>query len=527
MSPEAIQQNFQDDEEFAAILARAGLWAATHPQQIAKGVEIGIKAAPTVIGGVKKGIDWLKHHDDENDDEFFLPAPTMNAETIQEQDFQDDEEFAALLVRAGLWAATHPQQIAKGVEIGVKAAPAVIGGVKKGIDWIKHHDDENDDEFFAHAPTVSAETIEEQDFQDDEEFAAILARAGLWAATHPQQVAKGVEIGIKAAPVVIGGVKKGINWLKHHDDENDDEFMALEGEEDNELFAPIVARAGMWAATHPQQVARGIEAGVRAGPAIVGGAKKAYNWVRHHDDENDNELFAEDDELFAPIVARAGMWAATHPQQVARGIEAGARAGPAIIGGAKKAYNWVRHHDDENDNELFAEDDELFAPIVARAGIWAATHPQQVARGIEAGARAAPAIVGGVKKGIDWIKHHDDDEFFTAPAPTMNAETIQERDFQDDEEFAALLVRAGLWAATHPQQIAKGVEIGVKAAPAVIGGVKKGIDWIKHHDDDEFFAAEKPKKTGHGQKFRGGQHHVEKPSLEQLGDLIVEGRRAI
>jgi len=463
MSPEAIQQNFQDDEEFAAILARAGLWAATHPQQIAKGVEIGIKAAPTVIGGVKKGIDWLKHHDDENDDEFFVaPAPTMNAETIQEQDFQDDEEFAALLVRAGLWAATHPQQIAKGVEIGVKAAPAVIGGVKKGIDWLKHHDDENDDEFFAHAPTVSAETIEEQDFQDDEEFAAILARAGLWAATHPQQVAKGVEIGIKAAPVVIGGVKKGINWLKHHDDENDDEFMALEGEEDNELFAPIVARAGMWAATHPQQVARGIEAGVRAGPAIVGGAKKAYNWVRHHDDENDNELFAEDDELFAPIVARAGIWAATHPQQIAKGIEAGARAGPAIV--------------------------------------------------------------GGVKKGIDWIKHHDDDEFFAAPAPTVNAETIQEQDFQDSEEFAALLVRAGLWAATHPQQIAKGVEVGIKAAPAVIGGVKKGIDWIKHHDDDEFFA-EKPKKA-HG-KFRGGQHHVEKPSLEQLGDLIVEGKRAI
>ena len=69
----------------------------------------------------------------------------------------------------------------------------------------------------------------------------------------------------------------------------------------------------------------------------------------------------------------------------------------------------------------------------------------------------------------------------------------------------------------------------------MIGGAKKAIDWIKHHDDgdDELFAQEgdelfvekkaevKPKKNG--QKLRRNHPvEVEKPSLDHLGDLIKE-----
>jgi hypothetical protein len=268
-------ENYQDNEEFAPIIARAGIWAATHPQQIAKGIEVGIKAAPAVIGGAKKGIDWVNnhiiHHDD-NDNEFMALS----------EEYQDDEEFIALLAKAGLWAATHPQQIAKGVEVGIKAAPAVIGGAKKGIDWVNNHIIHHDDE-------------------DNELFAPIVARAGIWAATHPQTIARGIESGIRAAPAVIGGAKTGINWVKNHvhrDDENDNEFMALSEEyQDDEEFIALLAKAGLWAATHPQQIAKGVEVGIKAAPAVIGGAKKGIDWVNnhiiHHDDE-DNELFAQE-----------------------------------------------------------------------------------------------------------------------------------------------------------------------------------------------------------------------------------------
>jgi len=351
---------------------------------------------------------------------------------------------------------------------------------------------------------LSAE-VNPETFQDNEEFWPILARAGLWAATHPQQIAKGVEVGVKAIPAVVGGTKKVVDWIQHHDDEY---VVVGENAQDNEEFAPILARAGLWAATHPQQIAKGVEVGVKAIPAVVGGTKKVIDWIQHHDDES-----LEDDELFAPIVARAGMWAATHPQQIAKGIEVGARAAPAVIGGVKKGADWVKNHIPHRHDDESLEDDELFAPIVARAGMWAATHPQQIAKGIEVGARAAPAVIGGVKQGYNWVKnhvHHDDenDDEFVAVGENI----------QDNEEFWPILARAGLWAATHPQQIAKGVEVGIKAVPAVVGGTKKVIDWVQHHDDDEMFAKEhvKPKR------FRG---EVVKSDLEQLGDLLMEGKR--
>jgi hypothetical protein len=410
-----------------------------------------------------------------------LLAITGLALSINPENYQDNEEFAPILARAGIWAATHPQQVAKGVEVGIKAAPAVIGGAKKGIDWVNHHilhDDENDDELFA----------------------PIVARAGIWAATHPQQIAKGIEVGVKAAPTVIAGAKKGYDWVKNH----------VHDDEDNELFAPIVARAGIWAATHPQQIAKGVEVGIKAAPAVIGGAKKGIDWVNHHI-LHDDEVVG-DDELFAPIVARAGIWAATHPQQIAKGIEVGIKAAPAVIGGIKKGSSWVNNHIFHDDEDM--EDDELFAPIVARAGIWAATHPQQIAKGVEVGIKAAPAVIGGAKKGIDWVNHHilHDDEVVG-----------------DDELFAPIVARAGIWAATHPQQIAKGIEVGVKAAPTVIAGAKKGYDWVKNHvhddEDNELFAQEHVKPKNNGQKLRRDHHQVEKPDLEQLGDLIKEGKK--
>jgi len=192
------ESNSQDEELFAAILAKAGVWALSHPQQITKGVEIGLKAAPTVIGGAKKAIDWIQHHDD-GDDEFFLQDDEFYAQ-------EDEELFAAVLAKAGVWALSHPQQITKGVEIGLKAAPTVIGGAQKAIDWLQHHDDD-DDEFYAQ--------------EDEELFAAILAKAGVWALSHPQQITKGVEIGLKAAPTVIGGAQKAIDWIQHHDDDDE------------------------------------------------------------------------------------------------------------------------------------------------------------------------------------------------------------------------------------------------------------------------------------------------------------------
>ena len=249
----------------------------------------------------------------------------------------------------------------------------------------------------------------------------------------------------------------------------------------------------------------------------------------------------QDDELFAQIAARAGVWALTHPQQITKGVEVGLRSAPAVIGGAKKAYDWVRRHDDDEffaqDDELFAEDDdEFFAPVVARAGVWALTHPQQITKGVEVGIKAAPAVIGGAKKAIDWIKHHDDDELFAEGDDEFFVEGDQDDEFyaeEDDELFAQIAARAGVWALTHPQQITKGVEVGLRSAPAVIGGAKKAYDWVRRHDD-EFFAQEddelfvekksemKPKKNG--QKLRGG-HHVEKQNLEQLGDLIKEGHK--
>jgi rRNA processing protein Gar1 len=279
-----VEGNFQDDELFAQIAARAGVWALTHPQQITKGVEVGLRSAPAVIGGVKKGYDWIRHRDDA-DDEFF--AQDQDDELFAEE---DNELFAQIAARAGVWALTHPQQITKGVEVGLRSAPAVIGGVKKGYDWIRHHDDdelfaEGDDEFFVEGD------------QDNELFAQIAARAGVWALTHPQQITKGVEVGLRSAPAVIGGVKKGYDWIRHRDDA-DDEFFAQDqddefyAEEDNELFAQIAARAGVWALTHPQQITKGVEVGLRSAPAVIGGVKKGYDWIRHHDD-NDDELFVE------------------------------------------------------------------------------------------------------------------------------------------------------------------------------------------------------------------------------------------
>jgi hypothetical protein len=343
--------------------------------------------------------------------------------------------------------------------------------------------------------------VNPETFQDNEEFAPILAKAGLWAITHPQQIAKGVEVGIKAVPAVIGGTKKVIDWIQHHDDQNDDEFMTVgENIHDDEEFAPILVKAGIWAATHPQEVAKGVQAGIKAAPAVVAGVKKGVNWVKDHIHHHDE--LVEDEELFAPVLARAGIWAATHPQTIARGIESGIRAAPAVVAGAKSGANWVKNHiPHRHDDETF-EDEELFAPIVARAGIWAATHPQQIAKGIEVGARAAPAVIGGVKKGYDWVKNHVHDDEVVG----------------DDELFAPIVARAGIWAATHPQQIAKGVEVGIKAVPAVIGGTKKVIDWVQHHDDDEMFVKEnvKPKR------FRG---EVVKSDLEQLGDLLMEAKQ--